>query len=53
MLGLLSWVLPFVLSSLFFDQAGQLTIARPLFKSLMVVTGGGIGVALLVLAFDE
>ena len=50
-LGVLSWALPFVLSFLFFDQTGQLTISRTLFKSLMVVAGGGIGVSLLVLAF--
>lgn len=51
LLGLVSWALPFAMSFLFFDQAGQLTVTRPLFKSLMVVAGGGIGVALLVLAF--
>lgn len=52
-LGLASWALPFLLSFLFFDQAGQLTIPKPLFKSLMVVTGGGVGVALLVAAFRD
>jgi hypothetical protein len=50
-LGLLSWAVPFALSFLFFDQAGQLTVARPLFKSLMVVAGGGVGAALLALSF--
>ncbi len=51
LLGLASWVIPFVLAFLFFDQTGQLAIARPLFKSLMVLIGGGTGVALLVAAF--
>ena len=51
LLGVLSWLLPFVLSFLFFDQSGQLTVPRTLFKSLMVVAGGGIGVGLLVMAF--
>lgn len=50
-LGLFSWALPFVLSFAFFDQTGELSIPRPLFKSLMVVAGGGIGVVLLVMAF--
>ena len=51
LLGLLSWFLPFALSFLFFDQTGQLFVPRMLFKSLMVVAGGGIGVGLLVVAF--
>jgi len=50
-LGILSWLIPFALSFLFFDRSGQLQIAQPLFKSLMVVFGGGFGAALLVLAF--
>ncbi|MBI4723630.1 MAG: hypothetical protein HY765_00985 [Rhodomicrobium sp.] len=50
-LGLLSWLIPFVAASLFFDRTGQLVILQPLFKSLMVVIGGGLGAALLVLAF--
>ncbi len=51
LLGFASWVVPFALSFLFFDRTGQLTVPQPLFKSLMVVVGGGIGVALLVAAF--
>ena len=50
LLGLLSWAAPFFLSFLFFGPDG-LTIPRMLFKSIMVVTGGGIGVGLLILAF--
>ncbi|MBL0899483.1 MAG: hypothetical protein IBJ17_12410 [Reyranella sp.] len=50
-LGLLTWAVPFVVSFLFFDRSGQLAIAQPLFKSLMVVVFGGVGVALLVVAF--
>jgi hypothetical protein len=50
-LGCVSWLIPFVVSFLFFDRTGQLVIPQPLFKSVMVVVGGGIGVALLVSAF--
>ncbi|MEZ5776065.1 MAG: hypothetical protein R3D33_15575 [Hyphomicrobiaceae bacterium] len=50
-LGVLSWLLPFAASVPFFDSSGTLLVAQPLFKSLMVVIGGGIGVALLVVAF--
>ena len=51
MLGFMSWLVPFAGSFLFFDRTGQLLIAQPLFKSLMVVLGGGLGTALLVVAF--
>lgn len=51
LLGVLSWAVPFLLSFLFFDQTGQLIVPKPLFKSLMVVAGGGVGVAFLVVAF--
>ncbi len=51
LLGLASWAIPFVAAFAFFDQSGALSIAEPLFKSLMVVIGGAVGVWLLVLAF--
>jgi hypothetical protein len=50
-LGLLSWFVPFVVSCAFFDRHGHLLIDRPLFKSIMVVVGGGMGAWLLVVAF--
>jgi len=50
-LGVTAWVVPFVLSFLFFDRTGHLLVAQPLFKSAMVLIGGGVGVALLVVAF--
>lgn len=49
--GLLSWLIPFVASLAFFDSSGTVVIAQPLFKSLMVVIGGGVGAALLVFVF--
>lgn len=50
-LGVLSWLVPFAASIVFFDSSGALRIPQPLFKSLMIVVFGGIGVALLVIAF--
>jgi hypothetical protein len=49
--GLLSWAIPFVSAFPFFSGPGQLRIPQPLFKSLMVVIGGGVGVLLLVWVF--
>lgn len=51
LLGLASWAIPFVVSIAFFDRSGTLAIALPLFKSIMVVVGGGVGAALFVFAF--
>jgi hypothetical protein len=53
LLGLASWLIPFLVSSLFFDRTGQLLIEQPLFKSIMVVVGGGSGVVLLAVAFKR
>jgi hypothetical protein len=52
-LGLVSWFLPFAVSFLFVDRTGQFLIPQPLFKSLMVVVFGGLGTALLVVAFRK
>jgi hypothetical protein len=51
LLGLASWAIPFALSFLFFDRSGQLVVAQPLFKSIMVVVGGASGATLLVWVF--
>jgi hypothetical protein len=50
-LGLLSWLIPFVASFVFFGPSGALWISQPLFKSIMVLVGGASGVWLLWLAF--
>jgi hypothetical protein len=49
--GVFSWLIPFLASFPFFDQTGQLLVPQPLFKSLMVVVGSGVGVVLLAWAF--
>ena len=51
LLGLASWFIPFAVSVAFFDRTGQLLIAQPLFKSIMVIVGGVSGAGLLVAAF--
>ncbi len=33
LLGLVSWLVPFVVSFVFFDRTGQVLIPQPLFKS--------------------
>jgi hypothetical protein len=50
-LGFMSWLVPFAVSFLFVDRTGQFVIPQPLFKSLMIVVFGGLGTALLVIAF--
>lgn len=51
LLGIVSWVVPFVASFLFFGPGGELAVPLPLFKSLMIVIFGGLGALLLVFAF--
>lgn len=51
LLGLASWLVPFIVSFAFVDQTGQPVLPQSLFKSLMVVISGGVGAALLVAAF--
>jgi hypothetical protein len=51
LLGLASWLLPFAVSFLFIDRAGQFLIPQPLFKSIMIVIFGSLVAALLVVAF--
>jgi hypothetical protein len=49
--GFLSWLIPFVASFAFFGRDGQPWIPLPLFKSIMVVIFGGVGIWLLLIAF--
>jgi hypothetical protein len=51
LLGLVTWLVPFAVAFLFFDRNGQLQVPLPLFKSIMIVVFGGLGAALLVIAF--
>jgi hypothetical protein len=51
LLGVLSWLIPFLTAFAFFTASGELVIPQPLFKSLMVVVGAGVGVPMLVAAF--
>jgi hypothetical protein len=49
--GLISWAVPFLAAFLFFNPQGQLVVAQPLFKSIMVVVGGAVGVGLFYLLY--
>jgi hypothetical protein len=50
-LGFLSWLIPFVLSFLFFNQKGQLLINELLFKNIMIVTASYVTVFLIIKYF--
>ena len=51
LLGIASWIAPFLAAVPFYGPQGQLAVPEPLFKSLMVVVGGAFGAWFLVLAF--
>ena len=49
--GILSWLVPFLASFVFFSPDAGLVIPLILFKSIMIVVGTFVGVALLVILF--
>ncbi|WP_459202139.1 hypothetical protein [Methanococcus sp. CF] len=51
--GLLTWLIPFLLSFLFYSESEGLVIDIFLFKSIMIVVSGLVGVSLLVLYFKD
>lgn len=51
--GFLTWLIPFVLSFVFYSKEGVLSIDIFLFKSIMIVISGLIGVSLLILYFKD
>jgi hypothetical protein len=53
LLGLMTWVVPFIAGFLFFDKAGQLAIDMYLFKSIMIVVGALIGSLAIVIYFKQ
>lgn len=53
LLGLLTWVVPFIGGFLFFDKTGQLAIDIYLFKSIMIVLGGMIGSVAIVIYYKN
>jgi len=50
-LGVLSWLIPFLVSILFYGPGGVLLVGYDLFKSLMIVIGSATGAVLLVVYF--
>ena len=53
LLGVLSWLVPFVVSIPFFTKDGKLMVDPRLFKSVMVVTGAVSGAVLLSILFRK
>lgn len=43
LLGLLTWIVPFVVSFIFYDRTGNLNVSYGLFKCVMVVVSSFIG----------
>jgi hypothetical protein len=49
--GVLTWLVPFVVSFGFYDRTGRLAVPAGVFQSVMVVVGGTTGAWLLVRVF--
>ncbi|MCM1987879.1 hypothetical protein [Methanococcoides seepicolus] len=50
--GLIVWLIPFIVSFAFVDRNGNFLIAETFFKSIMIVTGGIVGVLLAIQYFE-
>ena len=50
-MGLVIWLIPFVIAFGFYDRSGQLTISYDLFKSLMIVISSIAGCFMIVRYF--
>ncbi len=53
LLGAGTWLIPFLISLLFYSGEGRLIIGTFLFKTILIVIGSVVGAALLVLYFKE
>jgi hypothetical protein len=51
--GLLSWLVPFIASFLFFGKSGQPMLPISLIKSIMILIGASLGGVLLFRLFKE
>jgi len=51
--GLLSWLIPFIASFLFFGKSGQPMLPIGLIKSIMILIGASVGGVLLFRLFRE
>jgi hypothetical protein len=53
LLGLITWIVPFVTAFFFMDKSGSLSINVFLFKTIMILTGGITGAIALILFFKK
>jgi hypothetical protein len=51
--GFFTWLIPFLLSILFYGKDGKLAIDPLVFKAVMAVVGGIVGIAFLVAYFKK
>jgi hypothetical protein len=52
-MGLVIWLIPFVMAFGFYDRSGQLTVSYDLFKSLMIVISSIVGCFAIVRYFKD
>ncbi len=51
--GILTWLIPFVVSIPFYTPSGLPVIDQTFFKTIMIVVGSAVGALFLVLYFDR
>ncbi len=53
LLGLMTWLVPFVAAFFFFDETGQIAVDMYLFKTIMILIGGITGAFAIILYFRK
>jgi len=53
LLGLMTWVVPFIAAFFFFDETGQIAVDMYLFKTMMLLIGGVTGALAIIIYFKK
>lgn len=53
LLGLMTWIVPFIAAFFFFDETGQIAVDMYLFKTIMILIGGLTGTFAIIIYFKK
>ena len=53
LLGIMTWIVPFIAAFFFFDETGQIAVDMYLFKTIMILVGGIIGALTIIIYFKK
>ena len=53
LLGLMTWIVPFIAAFFFFNESGEIAIDMYLFKTIMILIGGITGALAIIIYFKK